>query len=423
MTDGDTDLNVTEPEPGPEVGDELDLRVDAVAPGGHCVARSAGRVVFVRHALPGERVTGRVTEVRRGYLRADAVAVHEESPDRVEPPCEYAGPGGCGGCDWQHAAPAAQRRLKTAVLAELLERIGGLDPERITALDPTVRELPGGPLDWRTRVRYAVDDRGRAGFREHRSHHIVPVHECVIAAPALRALGVTHRAWRPGGAVAAVASSTGETRVVPAPPRNDRSRRRNPPPKPVPELTERAAGRRFAVPAEAFWQVHPAAADTLSAAVLELTGPRPGERAVDLYGGVGLFAASLAERVGAGGRVTLVESGRDAAAAARRNLAGTPQARVIAGRVERVLERLLESEPVDVAVVDPPRSGIGPAVAAALAASVRRAVCYVSCDPASFARDVRVFAGAGWRLEALRGYDAFPMTEHLECVGLLVPNQ
>ncbi|HEY9472736.1 MAG TPA: TRAM domain-containing protein, partial [Mycobacteriales bacterium] len=155
---------------GPLVGYELELEVGPVAHGGHCVARYDGRVIFVRHALPGERVIAKVTEDTGGsYARADAVRVLEPSPDRVAPACAHAGPGRCGGCDFQHVSPDAQRRLKAAVVREQLARIAGT-----TDVAVTVEELPGGPLGWRTRVQFAVDVDGRVGLRRHRSRQVEP---------------------------------------------------------------------------------------------------------------------------------------------------------------------------------------------------------------------------------------------------------
>jgi tRNA/tmRNA/rRNA uracil-C5-methylase (TrmA/RlmC/RlmD family) len=383
----------------------LDLVVGPVAHGGHCVARQPdGPVVFVRHALPGERVRAVVTERRRGYLRADAVEVLSASPDRVAPPCPYAGPGRCGGCDFQHVAPPAQRELKAAVVRELLARLGGVHDFPVR-----VEPLPGGPLDWRTRVQYAVDHEGRAGFRKHRSHDVVPVDRCLIAHPAVRDAPVTDRSWPPGSGVDVVASLSDVTvlagrRVVTGPRR----------------IRERAAGREWTVDASAFWQVHPAAADTLAAAVVDLLAPRAGERAWDLYGGSGLFAAALAPGLGPDGRVTIVESDPRGVAAARRNLADLPQVRVAAGDVATVLANP-RWRTVDIVVLDPPRAGAGPDVVTAIVRRDPRAVVYVACDPAAFARDVATFGSLGWRLAELRGYDAFPMTHHVELVGLFVP--
>ncbi|GIJ11237.1 class I SAM-dependent RNA methyltransferase [Micromonospora andamanensis] len=403
---------------GLEEAERVELTVAAVAPGGHCVARVDGQVVFVRHALPGERVLAEVTEVHRGFVRADAVRVLEAAPDRVTPPCPYARPGRCGGCDLQHVAPDAQLSWKAAVVREQLVRLGGLTEADCDALGVRVTALPGGPLGWRSRVRYAVDAAGRAGLLKHRSHEVVPVDRCLIAHPAIQelpVLAVTGANWPDAEAVETVASTGGDVAVTAV--ATGSSHRVSGPER----VRERAAGREWVLPTSSFWQVHPAAADTLVDAVLELADPRPGERAWDLYGGAGLFAAALAGRVGGTGRVTVVEAAGDGVAAARENLRDLPAVEVVAARVETALARRRVTGPVDVVVLDPPRTGAGKRVVRDVVAAGPRAVTYVACDPAAFARDVRVFAELGWRLVALRGYDLFPMTRHVELVGLLTP--
>ncbi|MFJ8203098.1 class I SAM-dependent RNA methyltransferase [Micromonospora chalcea] len=403
--------------PGLEEAERVELTVDAVAPGGHCVARVGGQVVFVRHALPGERVIAEVTELHRGFARADAVEILDAAPDRVTPPCPYARPGRCGGCDLQHVAPAAQLDWKLAVVREQLTRLGGFTAEQIDALGVRVEALPGGPLGWRSRVRYAVDAAGRAGLLKHRSHEVVPIERCLIAHPAIQELPVlppTGARWPDADAVETVASTGGDVTVV-------AYAEGVPTAVSGPErVRETAAGRSFTLPASGFWQVHPAAADALTSAVLDLLDPQPGETAWDLYGGAGLFAAALAERVG-GARVTLVESAPDGVAAARENLADLRGVEVVAARVETALARRRITGPVDLVVLDPPRSGAGAPVVRDVVAAGPRAVAYVACDPAAFARDVRTFREAGWRLAELRGYDLFPMTQHVELVGLFLP--
>ncbi|MET7880997.1 TRAM domain-containing protein [Micromonospora profundi] len=409
-----------ESESGIAEADRVELTVDAVAPGGHCVARVDGQVVFVRHALPGERVIAEVTEVHKGFVRADAVTVLDASPDRVEPPCPYAKPGACGGCDLQHVAPEAQLAWKTAVVREQLTRLGGLTDAELDELGVRVEALPGGLLGWRSRVRYAVDAADRAGLLKHRSHEVVPIDRCLIAHPAIQELPVltpTGASWPAADAVETVASTGGDVTVVEV--RDGISMQVSGPA----VVREVAADRSWTLPASAFWQVHPAAADTLSTAVLELLDPRPGEVAWDLYGGAGLFAAGLAAKVGAGGRVTVVEAAPQGVSAARRNLADLPRVEVVSARVETALARRRITGPVDVVVLDPPRAGAGAPVVRALAAAGPRAIAYVACDPAAFARDVRTFAGLGWRLAELRGFDLFPMTQHVELVGLLVPGR
>jgi tRNA/tmRNA/rRNA uracil-C5-methylase (TrmA/RlmC/RlmD family) len=396
----------------------VELDVGPVAHGGHCVARTDGQVVFVRHALPGERVRAVVTEERKGFLRADAVEILRPSPHRVEPPCPFAGPDRCGGCDLQHAEPAYQRELKAAVVREQLERMGGLDPVAVAALGVTVQALPAisgtaEGLGWRTRVQYTVDSTGRAGLLKHRSHEVVPIDRCRIAHAGVSSAPVLAQDWPEQDVVEVVASAAGETSVLG---RRGRARLHvvsGPDP-----VHERAVGRDWAVPATAFWQVHPAAADTLAAAVVELSAPRRSERVWDLYGGVGLFAAALAPHLDSTGRLTVVEGDPVAAAAAQRLLRDLTTVTVVRSDVARALANP-RWRGVDLVVLDPPRAGAGLDIVASITSRGPRAVVYVACDPAALARDVRAFGEHGYRLTELRGYDLFPMTHHVECVALL----
>ncbi|HQG17478.1 MAG TPA: class I SAM-dependent RNA methyltransferase [Ornithinibacter sp.] len=414
------------------VGDEVEVDVTTIAHGGHCIARHEGQVLFVRHALPGERVLARVTETGAGerFVRADAVAVLSASPDRVTPPCPWSGPGRCGGCDLQHVSLPRQRRLKADVVREQFSRLARLD------VDVTVEPVPGDDagLDWRTRVEFAVGADGRAGLRRHRSHEIVAVDHCRIAAPGVDRLRVTGRTWPGTDAVDAVAPSVGDAVAVVVPGGE------------APLVRERvvvgAGGEReFTLSARGFWQVHPGAAQTFVDAVLEAAAPRAGERALDLYAGVGLFAAALARAVGPSGQVIAIESDAAACAHARDNLADLPQVAVLAARVDDAFgvprpsrrgsssqrgsrprkpsRSTLVPASADVVVLDPPRTGAGKGVCAEIAAMAPRAVVYVACDPAALARDTAYFADLGYRLDTLRAFDAFPMTHHVECVALL----
>jgi tRNA/tmRNA/rRNA uracil-C5-methylase (TrmA/RlmC/RlmD family) len=350
------------------------VEVGPVAHGGHCVARHEGRVVFVRHALPGERVLVQVTDdSHAGFWRGDAVRVLDPSPARVRPPCPIAGPGLCGGCDFQHVDLTAQRGLKAFVVAEQLRRLAGIEWNgEVHAVRSPGTE---NGLAWRTRMRYTPDPQGRPGLRAYRSHRVIPLPPggCRIAAPG------------------ALDGSEGTG-------------------------TEVAAGRRWAVPADGFWQVHPAAADTLATAVLDGLQPEPGERALDLYCGVGLFAGVLAD---AGCRVWAVESNRSAVDHARTNLVDVAdRVTVIAGRVERAARRLPRA--VDLVVLDPPRAGAGAAVVRAVVARAPRSIAYVACDPAALARDLATAAAMGYHPMTITAYDLFPMTHHVECVAILV---
>jgi len=363
-------------------------------------------VVFVRHALPGEQVRAVVTQLTAKFARADAVEIIEPAPERVRPPCPYAQPGGCGGCDWQHASLTAQREFKAAVISQQLRRIAGI--EREVTVQALSEEADG--LGWRTRVRFAVAPDGQAGFHKHRSTEIVPVGDCLIAHPLVTQAEVTRRSWPGARSVeVAVAPASGQRAVVV----NGRQQPQF--------LVQHAAGRDWRVASTGFWQVHPAAADTLAAAVLSGLAPKPGETALDLFCGAGLFAGVLADAVGPEGAVIGVEKDQAAVRDARHNLRPTPWARVHRGDAAEVLGRIGLAG-ASIAVVDPPRAGVGRDLIDRLCASPGlRRVAYVSCDPATLARDLAAFARHGWQLAELSAFDVFPMTHHVECLALIEP--
>ncbi|MCU0262425.1 MAG: methyltransferase [Candidatus Nanopelagicales bacterium] len=397
------------------VGDLVDVDVLSVAHGGHCIARHEGQVLFVRHGLPGERVRVRVTSIgrRARFVRADVVEVLLASPDRRDPPCPVARD--CGGCDWQHALPAAQRRLKAAVVREAMARFAGIDlPESFAVqavADPAATQAQDAPaegLGWRTRGTLGVDRAGRAGFLGHRSHDVVVAGECLQLHPRLDALALFGAMWSPGSRVGFVAPSAAPAAAFPE---------SDPPTAPV---TEHAAGRDWSVAADGFWQVHPGAADALVGHVRRMLDPRAGERLVDLYAGVGLFGLSLAQVDPAGLEVTLVEGDRRACELAAGN-AGAAVVTVVRSGADRWVARAGALEGVDIVVLDPPRTGAGAAVATAIAAAGPRAVAYVACDPVALARDLATFRGNGLVLDELVALDLFPTTHHVECVAKLIP--
>jgi tRNA/tmRNA/rRNA uracil-C5-methylase (TrmA/RlmC/RlmD family) len=438
----------------PLPGDVLELTAGEAANGGSCVARADDQgslVIFVRHALPGERIRAVITQVTAKLARADAIEILDPSPDRVTPACPHARPGGCGGCDWQHASLPAQRRLKGEVIRQQLARIAGL--ERDVTVEPLAGDEPGAPADgasldgagrggaepglgWRTRVTFAVGRDGRAGLRQHRSHELVDVQECPIAHPLINAAGVPARAWPGATSVqVAVVPATGERGVLVS------GQVRGKVPAVAADsirlvgrggartavagrgyLTQDAAGRDWRTDLAGFWQVHPAAADTLSAAVLAALRPQAGDVALDLYCGAGLFAGALAAAVGPDGRVVAVEGDVAAARDARHNLRDWPWARVHRGDVGEVLARLGLAD-ATLAVLDPPRTGAARPVIDALVSApggqALRRIAYVSCDPATLARDLKLLIAGGWALDDLRAFDAFPMTHHVECLATL----
>ncbi|MFC7492144.1 MULTISPECIES: class I SAM-dependent RNA methyltransferase [unclassified Knoellia] len=420
------------------VGDEVVVDAGPIAHGGFVVARHEGRVLFVRHTLPGERVRVRITEGGSGdrFLRADAVEVLDASPHRVEPPCPYAGPGLCGGCDFQHVEPAEQRRLKAGVVAEQLQRLAHV--EREVVVEPVPGDVDG--LRWRTRAEFAVGRDARAGMRRHRSHDVLTIDDCLIASERVVGTGVLQGHWAGEKAVDVIAPSEGAAVVVRIP--SDETV--------APVVTESVVGqslsREFEVSARGFWQVHPGAAATFVDAVIDGLQPQPGERCLDLYAGVGVFTSALAQAVREGGQVIAVESDATAVAQARLNVESTPWVHYVQGRVDHVFgvestgrvagsrkggrRRSAPRRPnsampptADIVVLDPPRTGAGKAVIGAVVSLAPRALAYVACDPAALARDTAYLMERGYALVSLRAFDAFPMTHHVECVAIFERDQ
>ena len=460
--------------------EELVLTVGPPAHGGHCVARPAddpsGRVVFVRHALPGETVRAVMTEKSAKIWRADVVEVLSASPDRVEPLWPEAGPGGVGGAELGHVALPAQRTWKRWVLADCLRRIGGEEvaaavsalPEARGAAVVPVEPMPGDAAAeasdgsqerrWagastRTRVALSVTDDGLAGMHGFRSGRVLPVTSLPLAVSAIRDLGLTERAlwrrrYRPGMRVRAVAPSAGEPvvllsdgdrhQVLTASGRPTGRRR-------VEETVDAAGlglGRlRYSVHAGGFWQVHRDAPGVLVDRVVRAAlsgaptaaGTRAGDgpldpagtagvRVVELYAGAGLFTLPLAVLTGA---VRSLEGREQAVGDARRTLHSLEGARLLTGRVTAASVARLgrfapDGEPgADVVVLDPPRQGAGREVVEAVAALGAGRVVMVACDPAALARDLRTFMGAGYRLAAMSALDMFPHTHHLETIVVL----
>ncbi|WP_194786222.1 class I SAM-dependent RNA methyltransferase [Actinomyces haliotis] len=465
----------------PAAPEELILAVGAPAHGGHCVARPVddptGRVVFVRHALPGETVRARLTQKTSKMWRADAVEVLSASPDRVDPVWPEAGPGGVGGGELSHVALPAQRTWKRWVLADCLRRLGGEQvADAVLALPES--SAPGGVLveampsearaersgetrvralagtGTRTRVELTATSDGRAGMNAFRSGTVLPVSSLPLAVPGIRELGLTERSrWRkqlrPGTRVHAVAPSGGEPVVVLTDDRGETvltgaahatGRRR------VDEVVD-ADGLglgelRYSVHADGFWQVHrDAPAVLVDRVVRAALGSRPtavgtrkgdapldrdtvaGTRVLELYSGAGLFTLPLALL---GCDVASLEGSEQAVRDARRTLHDLPGTRLHAGRVTAASVAALGSsfgpgrdERADVVVLDPPRSGAGREVIESVAALGPRRIVLVACDPAALARDLGTLLGAGYAPAALAALDMFPHTHHFETVAVL----
>ena len=401
----------------------VELVVGPVAHGGHCVARLDGRVVFVRHTLPGERVRARLTQAGdgRSFWRADAIEVLEASADRVPSAWPAAGPGGVGGGELAHVALAAQRAWKRTVLEEQLRRLA--HDERTVPVAAAPGDDERGGLAWRTRIDLVVDDEGRAGMFRYRSHEVLPLADMPLATEGVAGLGLFDRRWPAGARIEAVVPEGAPAGVVLVDgiPFDLTRGRTDPRPNArttVLEQVTTAAGHwTYRVSAAGFWQVHRAAPGVLVDAVLRAAGDLAGARVLDLFAGAGLFTLPLADAVGEGGSVVAVEGDARAVRDARRLVHDRPTVTLRSGDVSGVLASGVGA--ADVVVLDPPRTGAGRRVIGAIGALAPHRVVYVACDPAALARDVALLTGQGYALDAVTGHDLFPMTHHVEAVAVL----
>ena len=387
--------------------DELVLRTGPAANGGSCVARHDGRVVFVRYALPGEFVRVRVTSDRGAYWHAEAIEVLEPSADRVASLCPIAGVEGAGCCDMSFVDPVAARQIKGQVVANQLARLGDYAWEGSAEPIGT-----GAALGWRTRVRLDVGADGRAGFHRYHSSELVTDLRCGQLPEGMLA-DLEGPRWKPGDHLHVVLDDDDRRHVA----ATTRGRRGSTAVEGAGESVQRVGQRVWRLPVTGFWQSHRDAPAVYSALVRQWAQGCDAVRAWDLYGGVGLFAATLAEVVGEGGQVLTVDTARAASAVARSALADLPQIQVVSDSVRRILTS--QSGGADIAVLDPPRAGAGRPVIELLAGAGVPRVIHIGCEAAAFARDIGLYRQYGYAVEDIKVFDAFPLTHHVECIALL----
>ena len=429
--------------PGPQlVQIERPVSIEKPIYGGTFLARVEGKAVFVPLTLPGEQARIRIVEDKRGYASAEATEIVAPSVDRVTPACQHFG--ACGGCDYQHANYDAQLRFKQVVLRETLQRAQVHAPDEIALLS-------ANPWTYRNRIRLAFDAAGNPGYRTRRSHGIVPIAECPIAAPLLvraaQTIAKVVRHASPGVQLSELSlfCNAEETALLatlhharPAKinfdhlyrdltqqipefkgaelTAEDRATRQ---PRTLAHsgatsLAYRAAGFDYRVDHGAFFQVNRWLIDAL---VQKVIGNQRGALAWDLFAGVGLFARQLASSFT---RVVAVESASSATAALAHNLNGTSAKAVNATTLDFLRRthrtHINQSDRPDLIVVDPPRTGLGPETTTLLANIAAPALVYVSCDPATLARDLRALLASGYTIESITLADLFPQTFHLETI-------
>jgi 23S rRNA (uracil1939-C5)-methyltransferase len=386
----------------------IQIQIEKIVHGGDGLARLDGQAVFVPFTAPGDVVRARVTQRRKGFLRAEVVEILEPGPGRRPAPCQYFGR--CGGCQLQHLGYAHQLEAKVDALREALTRIGHIEwkePIRIVG-------DPEHEFGYRTRATaHVVEPEGRRifGFFAPNSHHIVDIEACPLLTPELDA------AWRSVRAVEASFSRLRDLELA----AGDDATAAAPPVSPVGgrDLTVTVNGTSYGFGPGVFFQVNRFALDALLASAL--ADAEGGALAFDLYAGVGLFTIPLGRRFE---RVIAVEGDERAAAYARENYSrnGVGNVDVVSEAVEDWLAgravQVKASQP-DLVVLDPPRAGIGPKAAEALSDLGPKRITYVSCDPATLARDLRTLLDRGYTLDGLEALDLFPQTYHVETVARL----
>ena len=390
----------------------LELEIEKVAHGGIFVARHEGRVVFVSHTAPGEKVKAKVYEDKGGsFCRAETLEVLSPSKNRVSHIWKEADRLGAGGAEFGHLALDYQRSLKTDVLEESLSRMAGIS-QRVQVLPVPGDETTNG-LGYRTRVQLHVSAEGVAGPYQERTHNVVPVKSLPLAVTEINELGIHLKNWQDVKRIEIATASTGGVQwFIDKKLKGDK------------KLTERAVGRSFRISSGGFWQVHRGAAELLATEVIELSeGLDIEANNLDLYGGVGLFSGALATKYGKKLNITTVESSKVATSDAGANLVDLAKHKAVAAPVEGFL-RLQIKQGLQLAgatvILDPPRAGAGKTVVDQLVFLEPKKILYVACDPVSLARDLKAFIGSGYRLEQIRSYDLFPHTHHFETIASLV---
>ncbi len=405
----------------------FELHLTDMAHGGDALGRHEGKVIFVPYAMPGEEALVEIVEDKGRYARGRLVEILSPSPQRVDPPCPHFGPGKCGGCQWQHIAYQAQLEFKAAVVGDQLARLGRLPDVPLKMKRP----IPStSPWHYRNHVQFSISDDGRLGFVSAKGRRVETIEVCYLLHPLLEELFTALDLELPGLARLSLRAgvNTGDQMMIfethdDLPPALESDL-------PVScvlllsdgtpvnligsnHITEMVAGRRFHISATSFFQVNTAAAEELVRVVGEYLAPTSEETLLDAYCGVGMFALSLADKVG---HVIGIEEDEGAVADARLNASELTNVEFIEGSVETSLPQL--DRPIDLAVLDPPRQGCKPEALRALVELAPRRIVYVSCDPATLARDARRLAEGGYQLVEVQPVDMFPQTYHVESVAL-----
>ena len=381
------------------IGDIITLNVGNIANGGHFIGRHNDQIVFVRHGLSGERANVKITAVNSKFAFGDAIEIIKKSRDRVNAPCKYAHPEGCGGCDFQHIDPIAQLNLKKIVIQDQFKRIAKIEinPEIISK-----DSLKG--LNWRTRLNLAISENKKLGLRAHKSNKIIEIDECLIAVEGINKSEIFNEKWENEDNIKISYSSDNDMNI------SQLGKNISGPDK----LNEVVDDNKYYISPKSFWQSHKNAPEFILEQVLKFANIKEGERVCDLYGGVGLFTLPISKILGENGEVHLIEVNRVCIDDATELFADIKNIFIHHGTVEQKLGSIKK---INTIILDPPRNGVSKQVINQMIEKKPQTIIYVSCNPSTLARDTKILTDNNYTLTNIVGLDLFPMTHHVECVA------
>ena len=381
------------------VGDIITLDIGTIANGGHFIARHNNQIIFVRHSITGEKANVKITAVNSKFAFGDAVEILKKSKDRVNAPCKYSHPEGCGGCDFQHIDLKTQLNFKKIVIQDQFKRIAKIDinPDLISA------DSNNG-LNWRSRLNLGISENKKLGLRSHKSNNIIEIDECLIALKEINNLDVFNKHWENNNNIKISCSSENDITISHLGKKISGSDK----------LQEVVRDNKFNISPQSFWQSHKSAPGIILEQVLKFANIKKGERVCDLYGGVGLFTLPISKIIGENGEVHLIETNKACIDDANEMFADLKNIFIHHGTVE---QKLGSVKKIDTIILDPPRNGISKQVINQMIEKKPHTIVYVSCNPSTLARDTKILLNNKYELTNVVGLDLFPMTHHVECVA------
>ena len=381
------------------IGEILTLDIGNIANGGHFVARHDNQIIFVRHAISGEKVKVKVTAINSRFAFGDAVEILKPSKDRISPPCKYSHPEGCGGCDFQHINYDVQSDLKKEVIKDQFKRITKIDisPEIITA-------NPSNGLHWRSRLNLAISENKKVGLRAHKSNNVIEIDECLIALKEINKSDIFSANWDSKENLNISCSSTNQINI------SQFNKSIIGPDK----LTENVDKNEYTISPKSFWQSHINAPSLLLQQVIKDADIQHDQIVCDLYGGVGLFTLPISKLIGKNGQIHLIEMNDTCIEDANIMFEHIDNIYIHHGTVE---QKLGSVKKIDTIILDPPRNGVSKQVINQMIEKKPNTIIYVSCNPSTIARDSKILLDNKYSLSNIVGLDLFPMTHHLESVA------